>query len=1396
MVRLVEKAKVLYDDLDNQVRILGLPKKKRLSEINKKKKKEKDLIKRVNKYKHLKYDLEEKFQYQEISQNIYKTKLQKLKEQYKDVFVKPEKTPNDFEVDISLKQFEFYLERYKNTLLLEQDKDIGMFPRYKTYKDILDDIFILDCTLKEQKFDIYYYLFNSKKLIKVNANDMHSFDNEDFINIIVDRYNEKGESFYQLLKKKDDDQIWTELNRPENDKNKDKNKNEKDGKALNKEKGNQEKAERQRKEKEEKERLKKIQDEEEKKMKEEQKKWAQQEKERKRKEKEEKEKLKKEQKERELEEKRQREREKFISPPFGIHNYGNTCYFNSVNQIFFNLPILQQIFLDPKIDFFVNKENKFGHQGKFFEIYKSLYWIKPTKIGSTVKSLKAIVGELKEDFNNNRQQDANEYLNFVLENLHEELNLHSTKEYIEEKDDIFKHNTEEELGNISWANNLRRNLSFIDSIFMFQLRSNLKCKKCNNVKYNFETNYIFDLPLSLCRMVTVEIYLYRLPFRYKLYFDIINKDFKNYIKKDENKDLNIVENLWNYYTNELKDEQKNQHIIKLHFSFDLERDKTMMDIIKILRGIKILELEPENIIQTYKDEKIIEYKVEHLTDLITYSKEKNKIIYPNSEIDKYVNMEDKIILNVYEILNSNGMQKLFEAQNKNKETEINLYTYSLNNNKHLNLDEFRNIFYKTNFSEKNKRITFETETGSILPEIDTSSEKKINENENDNKIIEQKNENAINEKKISEKSDKINVISLKDRAIMFPTEIINYETGKSRKVITEFALPIFHYYRSNKNSTYLFREFYHEKLNSFPVQYVLLNNTYNITPKQLYDYVWNLNILYMNHPKIDTSKFWWNISEKETNDSDNTNYKKCYPFVLRYLELPRNQENDNLNLIHCPLCPWYSFCPGCIIDPKGDLKKLDSNAGIVVDWCTSFIKEEFSTYNFKFSKDIESQTISENLPILDKDQSYQSIKDCFDLFFVEENLEDPLMCHQCGGPQDFTKKYSINKLPYVLILSLKRFKFNQNSNFKLRQMITYPLYDLELGGKKYDLYGVVNHYGSLSSGHYTAIIKKNKDWILCNDSSVSIIEEKRVMHSNAYILFYICRESPYQNDYFKFMKSIMNNIVFKDEKDKKNAVLKKDLNFFRGEPVNTPYGDGYIVEENLVDFKVDEKHDIYDDLKKKDKKRIEDIIKKDKENDKKTDKNEDKESKKEEVKDKNKDNDNEKKDEIKDKEENKENKEKEEDENKINNNKTEINQLINILITKLINDVVENVEQKNKNLIKDINENINKIEENENEINEKKDMDKKEENTIITSNENVISEIKEESQDKTNLNQMDEKVSGPGYYKNFVKVKFNYGEGMILKNKVTKNNHILNVGKDDKKEEKKEEKKGEKNKKK
>ena len=301
-----------------------------------------------------------------------------------------------------------------------------------------------------------------------------------------------------------------------------------------------------------------------------------------------------------------------------IINLGNTCFFNAINQILLNLPILQKLFLDNRIKYFINKENTFGHQGKLFDNFKSLYWIKKSEINNTAKNLKELIGIINVTYCGSNQQDANEYLNFLLDHLHEELNMHSIKKYKEEKDDFFNHNTKDEIGDISWSNYLKNNISFIDSIFKFQLNSKFKCKKCNKCRYNFDVNFVIDLPLPLplplplshCKMVTVEIFLYRLPFIYKVYFDKINENFQDYLEKDENKNKSITQILWNYYSNVLTSEEKQQHVIELHFSFDFERNKKILDIIKILRGIIILNLEPENITENYINENLTEIKFE------------------------------------------------------------------------------------------------------------------------------------------------------------------------------------------------------------------------------------------------------------------------------------------------------------------------------------------------------------------------------------------------------------------------------------------------------------------------------------------------------------------------------------------------------------------------------------------------------------------------------------------------------------------------------------------------------------------------------------------------------------------------------------------------------------------
>ena len=1389
LVREVERAKLKYEELEKEKKFNESSENEKRKIIQQRNKEIQTIHDRTQKFYELKSKLEYKYSKNVITKEEMYAKYEELKQEFSDIFQKKEKSSIDYEVDITMTEFVDTMALYKNDILIDYEKNVLIKQRYKTYKEIKKKI-IKDNykVLKDENYKIYYYYFSTKTLFI--PDDDFCFEDkgksyEPFVCIIVDIYNKNGDNFHDLLEKKEKEdekkQPKSKNKEKEKEKNKDKKENTEESKKtptegkkqlneqqkkeqqkldkLEKEKNEKERKE---KEKEEKAKRKKEQEEYEKKRKEEEKKYEQKLKELKQKEKEELQKRKQEQKEREQKLKRERELEPFIFPPYGIDNYGNTCYFNSVNQIFLNLPILQQIMLDPRIEYFINKNNKFGQQGKFLDIFKSLFWIKKSKVGDTVVNLKKMVGKLKKDFDNSQQQDANEYLNFLIDTLHEEINLHSTKVYIEEKDEIFNNNTVDEVGNFYWSYSLRRNASFINSFFMFQLKSHLKCKKCGKVKYNFENNYIFDLPLSLCRMVTVEIYLYKLPFNYKLYYSKINPKFKEYIEQPENKNISILNNLWKYYSYELSLAERKNINSTLHFSFDLEREKTMMDIIKIIRGIKPLELEPENLEKIDSNEDIELYKVEHYTDFITYSKEKRKIIYPDEELDKYVNIEDKIIINIYEVLNSKAINVIFEEnENTNKiNSEKNLYTFISLKDKPKNIDEIKN------------KLTLKPE----------ENEKENNQNKtNLNEIVAPKKE-----------IEEIKLISAKDKMVYIKGQIIDQKIGKTYNFNLEFTLPIYHYKISSKKYRYLFRNFYHDKIMDFPVQYVTLNSEYNLSAKKLYDYIWGLNKLYMNHPNIDTKEFWWNKINK--NDNKSFEGKLCYPFVLRYLEIIEKKEEDYYQqLIHCPLCPWYSFCPGCIIDPLGDLTKITSTFGIVVDWCYDFIEEELLSLNFKLLKDIDSQEISENLPIIDKEQNYQSIKDCFDLFFQEEELEDPLMCHQCKEPESFTKKYSINRFPYVLILSLKRFKYNKNSNFKLKQMITYP-FELELENKKYDLYGVINHYGSINSGHYTAYIKnRNKKWTLCNDSSISEIkDEKRVMHSNAYILFYISKESPYNFDYIKTMKSLMNNIELIDKKSKK-YVKKKDVNYFKYEPVeiitdnkqnidnkdnkNNKQIIGYVMEENIENFSVDENYDIYNDLIKEDKIRIDNLIKKEgdkkKENteeDKKEkesiDNNKKKENEKETKEEKNneKENNKEEKNEIKEEitDNNKKGKENIEDSKKENeNDKKEENNP---------DKKEENKEDKKEEIKNENEKNEIKIENDKNnnkELNTNEQLKLNEDNKDeIKENNNEIIEIKDENEN--GKKEVSSKISSNYNKKKYIKVKLEEREDLFLKSKVKK----------------------------
>ena len=157
-----------------------------------------------------------------------------------------------------------------------------------------------------------------------------------------------------------------------------------------------------------------------------------------------------------------------------------------------------------------------------------------------------------------------------------------------------------------------------------------------------------------------------------------------------------------------------------------------------------------------------------------------------------------------------------------------------------------------------------------------------------------------------------------------------------------------------------------------------------------------------------------------------------------------------------------------------------------------------------------------SLPIT---KTCKSIDDCMDLYLKEEKLEgaDQYYCEKCKDHVDGTKKQDIWMLPPVLIVHLKRFKYNEYGKVgsKNDASIEHPVTDWDLKSRvkssrgvypMYDLYAVSNHMGGLSGGHYTAHTLNRFDdkWYEFNDRSYRSVDESihKELFKSSYVLFY------------------------------------------------------------------------------------------------------------------------------------------------------------------------------------------------------------------------------------------------------------------------------------------------------
>ncbi|MCJ1252684.1 hypothetical protein MMC24_000490 [Lignoscripta atroalba] len=155
---------------------------------------------------------------------------------------------------------------------------------------------------------------------------------------------------------------------------------------------------------------------------------------------------------------------------------------------------------------------------------------------------------------------------------------------------------------------------------------------------------------------------------------------------------------------------------------------------------------------------------------------------------------------------------------------------------------------------------------------------------------------------------------------------------------------------------------------------------------------------------------------------------------------------------------------------------------------------------------------------------HASVTSCLRKFSEEEMLceRNKFHCDRCGGLQEAEKRMKIKRLPKILALHLKRFKYTEDLQRlqKLFHRVVYPYHlrlfnttdDAEDPDRLYELYAVVVHIGGGPyHGHYVSIVKtQDRGWLLFDDEMVEPVDKNFVRNffgdrpglACAYVLFY------------------------------------------------------------------------------------------------------------------------------------------------------------------------------------------------------------------------------------------------------------------------------------------------------
>ena len=810
------------------------------------------------------------------------------------------------------------------------------------------------------------------------------------------------------------------------------------------------------------------------------------------------------------------ENEKKNNFSVGLMNLGNTCYLNSVLQVFLNNVDLKEILFRQKnnehyLKFLINPKSKGKIIREFINLLKEKYDEEKKTI--IPKKFKEICGEYDEQFNDFEQQDAHEFLTSLITMLHEDTNIKTfiTLTNNENLDEGFE-------GNFYWANNIRNDASYIHSLYLFQLKSTSVCSECKNSTFRYETFSSLSLPIPEGNKIILDVILFRLPFTLKSYLKNENSGEKNIRKSllniqnksigiyanNDNKSSNSIINVNNnnnynfydskfdntnnlttfYYEKEKNDNNKtdddnlNSNIlnfnIPIRIRIEVNRKEKCSKIIEIIKNMKELKLE----------------KNFNLTYLIIINN--GKFIDENCAIEDYLESYRNIY--VYEILNFNGITETFDYKDL----------------KHSNVKKLDKNLIKD-------YINFE-------------------DNNNSNKYNKPKEKNKEN---------------------------------------IEILIPIQHRYRYNNTKTHHFSDQFipnthiFQNIPTFP-DYILLSSKSCIKTLNLYEMIWEKYSYFLDSP----SKFDKNLWFKYKNSSNN--YKPCCPFVLKFINKYTKScafcpwfrfcngcvlDPHNLNYIGVDddFSLVVEWCRDVFINDINE-----KNYELILNH-ESLTNNNFETIDPNENKATLKDCLNlfmNNKEII-KEYSCDKCKkktNCFQNFEIER-LPKYLILH--------FKRFKKSKINPKKIEKIEK---NIEFPFKNLDLSKYIINQNNL--PTFDLCAIINHRGQYEIGHYSSYIKNDNFWIKYDDSFITEYESENNLETNsAYMLVYKMNDYPKGSYYFNYKELLDTafNIYVKNENfahefnfvlDKNGKIVdefQSNCLFYFGEPVKTEKGPGYVL---------------------------------------------------------------------------------------------------------------------------------------------------------------------------------------------------------------------------------------------